>query len=68
MKFGRNIDRNNRIFYDPISNQFLINGKDPIEIPLTKEYDIIDIVEQSEIAGLSQEEILCEVARLLLNK
>ena len=66
MKFCREIDKNNRIFYDPISNQFFLNGTEPLEIGLIMEYQIIELVEQSEIAGLSQDEILFIVSGLLI--
>ena len=66
MKFCREIDKNNRIFYDPISNQFLLNGTEPLEVGLVMEYQIIELVEQSEIAGLSQDEILFIVSGLLI--
>lgn len=66
MKFCREIDKNNRIFYDPISNQFLLNGIEPLEVGLVMEYQIIELVEQSEIAGLSQDEILFIVSGLLI--
>lgn len=40
MKLCREIDKNNRIFYDPISNQFFLNGTEPLEVSLGKEYKI----------------------------
>lgn len=66
MKFCREIDKYNRIFYDPISNQFLLNGTEPLEISLGTEYRITELVEQAEIAGLSQSEILYIVSGLLI--
>lgn len=66
MKFCREIDKNNRIFYDPISNQFFINGTEPLKISISTEYKIIELVEQAEIAGLSQNEILFIVSELLI--
>ena len=66
MKLCREIDKNNRIFYDPISNQFLLNGTEPLEVSLRTEYKITELVEQAEIAGLSQSEILFIVSGLLL--
>ena len=66
MKFCREIDKQNRIFYDPVTNQFLINGEEPIPIDGIMEMKIKDIVEQSETAGFSQEEILYVVSGLLI--
>lgn len=66
MKFCRQIDKYNRVFYDPIKNEFLLNGKEPIPVSLGDEYNIIEIVEMSEIAGLSTDEILSAVAGYLL--
>ncbi len=66
MKLCREIDKNNRIFYDPISNQFLLNGTEPLEVSLETEYKITELVEQAEIAGLSQSEILFIVSGLLI--
>lgn len=66
MKLCREIDKNNRIFYDPISNQFLLNGIEPLEVSLGTEYKITELVEQAEIAGLSQSEILFIVSGLLI--
>lgn len=66
MKFCRQIDQNNRIFYDPITNEFLINGTQPLEVDIFTEYKILEIVEQSEIAGLSQSDILYAVSGLLI--
>lgn len=66
MKFCREIDKNNRIFYDPTSNQFLLNGTEPLYVSLVTEYQITELVEQSEIAGLSQDEILFIVSGLLI--
>lgn len=66
MKLCREIDKNNRIFYDPISNQFLLNGTEPLEVSLRNEYRIVELVEQAEIAGLSQNEILFIVSGLLI--
>lgn len=67
MKFCQQINKHHRIFYDPVSNQFLLNGQEPLYISLTKEYEIIDLVEQSEIAGLSQDEILYAISSLIFN-
>lgn len=76
MKLCREIDKNNtvdsaqpnprRIFYDPISNQFFLNGTEPLEVSLGMEYKITELVEQAEIAGLSQSEILFIVSGLLI--
>lgn len=76
MKLCREIDKNNtvgsaapnprRIFYDPISNQFFLNGTEPLEVSLGTEYKITELVEQAEIAGLSQSEILFIVSGLLI--
>ena len=66
MKFCREIDKNTRIFYDPISNQFLINGTKPLKISPSSEYKIIDMVQQCEIVGFSQSEILFIVSGLLI--
>lgn len=66
MKFCRQIDQNNRIFYDPTTNEFLINGTQPLEVDIFTEYKILEIVEQSEIAGLSQSDILYAVSGLLI--
>ena len=66
MKFCREIDKYNRIFYDPVSNQFLINGEEPIPIDGIMEMKIKDIVEQAETAGFSQDEILYVVSGLLI--
>ena len=66
MKFCREIDKQNRIFYDPVTNQFLINGEDPIFIDGIMEIKIKELVEQAEIAGFSQEEILYTVSGLFI--
>ena len=66
MKFCREIDKYNRIFYDPVSNQFLINGKEPIPVDGIMETKIKDIVEQAKTAGFSQDEILYVVSGLLI--
>lgn len=66
MKFCREIDKYNRIFYDPISNKFLINGTEPILIDGIMETKILEIVEQAETAGFSQDEILHAVSGLLI--
>lgn len=66
MKFCREIDKYNRIFYDPVSNQFLINGEEPIPIDGIMEMKIKDIVEQAETAEFSQDEILYVVSGLLI--
>lgn len=66
MKLCREIDKNNRIFYDPISNQFFLNGTELLEVSLGTEYKITELVEQAEIAGLSQSEILFIVSGLLI--
>ena len=66
MKFCREIDEYNRIFYDPVSNQFLINGKEPIPIDGIMEAKILEVVEQAETAGFSQDEILHTVSGLLI--
>lgn len=66
MKFCRQIDQNNRIFYDPTTNEFLINSTQPLEVDIFTEYKILEIVEQSEIAGLSQSDILYAVSGLLI--
>lgn len=66
MKFCREIDKYNRIFYDPVENQFLINGSEPIFIDGIMEIKIQELVEQAETAGFSQDEILYVVAGLLI--
>ena len=66
MKFCREIDKYNRIFYDSVSNQFLINGKETIPIDGIMETKIKDIVEQAETAGFSQDEVLYVVSGLLI--
>lgn len=66
MKFCREIDKYNRIFYDPVSNQFLINGEEPIPINGVIEDKILEVVEQAEAAGFSQDEILHAVSGLLI--
>ena len=66
MKFCREIDKQNRIFYDPVSNQFLINGEEPIPIDGIMEIKIKELVEQAETAGFSQDEILYIVSGLLI--
>lgn len=66
MKLCREIDKYNRIFYDPISNQFLLNGTEPLEIGIATECQITELVDQAEIAGLSQSEILYIVSGLLI--
>lgn len=66
MKFCREIDKYNRIFYDPVSNQFLINGEKAIPIDGVIEAKILEVVEQAETAGFSQDEILHTVSRLLI--
>ena len=66
MKFCREIDKQNRIFYDPVTNKFLINGKDPIFIDGIMEIKIEELVKQAETAGFSQEEILYTVSGLLI--
>lgn len=66
MKFCREIDKYNRIFYDPVSNQFLINGEEPISIDGVMEAKILEVVEQAETAGFSQDEILHAVSGLLI--
>ena len=66
MKFCREIDKYNRIFYNPVSNQFLINGKEPIPVDGIMETKIKDIVEQAETTGFSQDEVLYVVSRLLI--
>lgn len=65
MKFCRSISKFDRIFYDPISNLFLVNGKTALEVSLGMEYKIQNAVEQAEIAGLSQDEILYIVSGIL---
>lgn len=66
MKFCREINKYNRIFYNPVSNQFLINGKEPIPVDGIMETKIKDIVEQAKTAGFSQDEILYVVSGLLI--
>ena len=66
MKFCREIDKYNRIFYDPVSNQFLINGEEPILVNEIMEAKILEVVEQAEAAGFSQDEILHTVSGLLI--
>lgn len=66
MKFCREIDKYNRIFYDPVSNQFLINGEEPIPIDGIMEIKIKELVEQAETVGFSQDEILHAVSGLLI--
>lgn len=65
MKFCRSISEFDRIFYDSISNLFLVNGKTALEVSLGMEYKIQNAVEQAEIAGLSQDEILYIVSGIL---
>lgn len=65
MKFCRNITILDRIFYDPVNNLFLVNGKTALEITPSIEYKIVNIVEKAEIAGLSQEEILYIVSGII---
>lgn len=67
MKFCRQIDKYNRIFYDPIKNEYLINGKEPIPISLGMEYQIVEVVEEADIAGLAVDEILYIIAGMLIN-
>ena len=67
MKFCRSISVFDRIFYDPVSNLFLVNGVTVLEVSLGVEYKIQNAVEQAEIAGLSQDEILYIVSGILWN-
>lgn len=67
MKFCRSISVIDRIFYDPVRNLFLVNGKTALEVTPSIEYKIVNAVEQAEIAGLSQEEILYIASGIVWN-
>lgn len=59
------IDKNTYVLYDPINNEFLKNGKEHIKITPTMDYAIQKLVEQAEIAGLRQSEIMAIVANFV---
>lgn len=67
LKFCREIDVLDSIFYDPVENLFLINGETALEVNPIAEYKILDAVEKAEIAGLSQAEILFIVSGIIWN-
>lgn len=65
LKFCRHIDELNRIFYDPVRNLFLVNGVTALKVTPKIEYKMLEAIEQAEIAGLSQNEILDIVSGIL---
>lgn len=65
LKFCRTIDVFERIFYDPVENLFLINGITALKVTPKVEYKMLEAIEQAEIAGLSQDEILYIVSGIL---
>lgn len=65
LKFCRQIDILNRIFYDPVRNLFLVNGITALKVTPRIEYKMLEAIEQAEIAGLSQSEILDIVSGIL---
>lgn len=56
------IDKSTYVIYDPVRNEFLENGKEHMRITPAMEYVICKLLEQAEIAGLRQSEIMAIVA------
>lgn len=56
------IDKDIYVLYDPVKNEFLENGKEHMKVTPAMEGAIQELVEQAEIAGLRQSEIMTIVA------